>query len=552
MRLSVPRRGYRCVSGVFRAGFFVLLVSLSAASVEVPMDRHIVANGYWGASSVRTGDLNGDGLLDVLAARRGTNGPTPAFSDATVDWWENDGTLPSPGTPWPMHTIKTGWADARSVCTADLDGDDDLDVLAVAHGTDGSGGSYNYDGEILWWENDEGTWTEHTIDSAYHRSYFVCTADVDGDGAMDVVACSTGFSIFFSASYEGEVTWWRNGGDGLTWTKYDVWSAKDLGGPDWMRPADLDGDNDLDLLVANSYDHSVTWWENDGPLVNGDWTEHLVYADAFNWRPLGVDAADFDGDGDLDVVAPNIYSPGQLAWWENDGDGGGWDPQSIDAAFDAAFSVVAADIDRDGDMDVAGGNRGGGQAMWWENSAGDGSAWIGWALDTSGTGGVRDIFAADMDGDGDQDLLGASEGGGTVVWWEVLDEVPPVFAGLGIVPDEAPVGSTVTVTFTVSESLSIPPTVTVNGTEAAYEGVDGTTYTYSYWVAPASGLGEAAVEIVGEDPSGNSGSYSAPAAFSIVPDKPVPLGDGWLLAAVLLLMGLCGLRPRRRSTAYRK
>ncbi len=546
MSLSVLHRTCWCLSGALCAGCLVLLGSGVAFSDEIPMVRHVVQSGYWGASSVRTGDLDGDGDLDVVAARRGTNIASPAFSDGTVDWWENDGTLPDDGTPWPVHSLKSGWADARSVCVANLDGDEDLDVLAVAHGTDDSGGSYNYDGEILWWENDGGVWTEHTVDAAYDRSYFVCAADVDGDGAMDVVGCSTGFSIYPNAPYQGEVTWWRNGGDGLTWTKYDVWSAKDLGGPDWMRPADLDGDEDLDLLVANSYDHSVVWWENDDPAAGGDWTQHPVYKDANTWRPLSVDAADFDGDGDLDVVAPDIYSPGRLAWWANDGDGAGWDMNLIDAAFTGAFTVYAVDADRDGDVDVAGGNRGGGEAAWWDNTAGDGTTWTRWPLDTAGTGGARDIYAADILGDGAYDVLSASEYGGTVTWWDFLDEVLPVFNELAAVPDEAEIGSIVTITFVVSELLDTPPVVTVNGTEAIHQEHDGTVYLYTYLVPPGASLGGATIEIVGQDPSGNAGSLSTDTALTIVPYRPVPLTTGWVLAAALLFLGLN--RVRRRSS----
>ena len=68
---------------------------------------------------------------------------------------------------------------------------------------------------------------------------------------------------------------------------------------------------------------------------------------------------DIDGDGDLDVV--EAAQDGNKIWWfENDGtpetndDDDYWDSTKIRGSFSAAYDVAAADIDNDGDMDVVG------------------------------------------------------------------------------------------------------------------------------------------------------------------------------------------------------
>ncbi|MEE4355026.1 MAG: FG-GAP-like repeat-containing protein [Desulfococcaceae bacterium] len=89
-----------------------------------------------------------------------------------------------------------------------------------------------------------------------------------------------------------------------------------------------------------------------------------------------VFAADVDGDGDMDVLGA-AYDADEIAWWENiAGDASTWIKHSIDNMFDGAKSVSAADLDNDGDMDILGAAYLGDKVAWWENTVGDGSQWI--------------------------------------------------------------------------------------------------------------------------------------------------------------------------------
>ncbi|MBW2535221.1 MAG: VCBS repeat-containing protein, partial [Deltaproteobacteria bacterium] len=66
----------------------------------------------------------------------------------------------------------------------------------------------------------------------------------------------------------------------------------------------------------------------------------------------GTWPADIDGDGDLDVVAID-YSNSDILWYENvNGDGSSWQQMTIEPSQVGLSSVTAADMDRDGDLDV--------------------------------------------------------------------------------------------------------------------------------------------------------------------------------------------------------
>ncbi|MCX5868059.1 MAG: VCBS repeat-containing protein, partial [Proteobacteria bacterium] len=120
-----------------------------------------------------------------------------------------------------------------------------------------------------------------------------------------------------------------------------------------------------------------------------------------------VYAADVDGDGDFDVLSASSLDD-KIAWYENDGASPpGWTERVISTAADGAHSVYAADVDGDGDMDVLSASVNDDKIAWYEN---DGASPPGWTTRTISTGanGAQSVYAADVDGDGDMDALSAS------------------------------------------------------------------------------------------------------------------------------------------------
>ena len=342
----------------------------------------------WGCDRVSVVNDAGSGDTD-------TDGDTD--SDADTDTDSSTDPICASIPNWTKHAVDETFASAHSVYAADVDGDGDMDMLSATSGAS----------DITWWENTTGdgiAWTVHAVDESFWDAHSVYAADVDGDGDMDVLG---------AARTDDDITWWENtAGNGATWTEHTV--DGDFTDASSVYAADVDGDGDIDVLGAAFYYDAITWWEN----TAGDgtaWTKHTV--DESFWGAHSVYAADVDGDGDLDVLGA-AYTTDEITWWENTaGDGTAWTEHTVDGTFNGAYSVYAADMDGDGDMDVLGASFVTNDIKWWENTAGDGTAWVKHTLDLTFDG-ANSVYAADVDGDGDLDVLGAAWDNGDIAWWE--------------------------------------------------------------------------------------------------------------------------------------
>ena len=101
------------------------------------------------------------------------------------------------------------------------------------------------------------------------------------------------------------------------------------------------------LLLGSSIASGV----NDPPqIISGDlvFTKQIIATDVNETH--SVMAADLDGDGDLDVVATDFID-GIVFWYENDGVGG-FVTHVLDANLAGAYPSNIADVDLDGDIDV--------------------------------------------------------------------------------------------------------------------------------------------------------------------------------------------------------
>ncbi len=300
--------------------------------------KNIVADNFNWAKFVYAADIDNDGDHDILGA---------ALLAGDIAWWEN---VAGDGSAWTRHTVINDFNGATSVYADDVDGDGDTDIL----GTAGS------DNDITWWENtsvDGSAWTEHRIDGTFRNAQVVVTADMDGDGDVDVLG---------AARDANDITWFDNvAGDGSTWTENTV--AGNFTGAEFVFAADVDGDGDNDILGAAWGANDIAWWEN--TTGNGaNWTKHTI--DATFAGAVSVFATDVDGDGDIDVLGAAANAD-DITWWENTiGDGSEWFEHTLEGDFDGAEFVFAADVDGDGDTDILGAAKDADDIAWWENRGG--------------------------------------------------------------------------------------------------------------------------------------------------------------------------------------
>ena len=368
------------------AAYTLIILIPCALSGQISWTEHMIDAYTYGAASIYVSDLDNDGDKDVLAA---------VLEEHKIVWWRNDG-----GSPfqWTEFYIGTNFAQAISVYAADLDGDGDQDVIGAASAGD----------EIAWWENNGNAsqWTKHVIRSSYDFAHEVYAHDLDMDGDMDVLG---------AASYSDLISWWRNdGGNPITWTEYTIGNAAD--GAKSVRVADLDNDGDNDVVGASIFDNEITWWRNDGgePI---QWTEFTI--DYNFYGAHRVQTIDIDEDGDQDILAA-AYFGHEIAWYRNDGGNPlAWTKQTIATGFLNACIAQAADLDGDGDLDVAASAQTSDEVAWWRNDGGSPIVWTKLFIEENFDR-VWPLYVCDLDDDDDEDVLAASGWNGIheVRWWE--------------------------------------------------------------------------------------------------------------------------------------
>ena len=145
------------------------------------------------------------------------------------------------------------------------------------------------------------------------------------------------------------------------------------------------------------------------PLGRRDWSDELIVST----DTASLVAADLDGDGDDDLAVG--FST--LDWYENTGVPGLWPATEIgDPSSGAPVVLNAGDVDGDGDVDLAAVTRD--ELLLFENTSGDGSTWIEREILRENSASWESVTLADVDRDGDLDLLTASLGDDLVELWE--------------------------------------------------------------------------------------------------------------------------------------
>ncbi len=361
----------------------VLGASLAlSTSAEIPF-RHVIVDDNQPTRPYTKiiGDLDGDKFPDIIIA--GAQSP--------LLWY----TYPE----WTKTVIAEGGYKTVDGEVGDIDGDGDLDIVM--------GGTFWYENPRPNGDPQKGPWKAHQI--ADHRTHDVEVGDLDGDGDLDVV---TRDQSDFGTKKGNEIHIWMQ-------ENPDQWKEHMIHCPhgEGIVLADLDGDGDPDIVIGG------IWFENTQKILDGEWIEHSFA----EWHPsASVDVADFNLDGRMDIALTpselrgNYY---KIAWFEapNDPVQENWKEHRIEENVECIYhSLVAADMDNDGDPDIVTAEMHQGEdpdeVMVYINQ-GKGKSFHKHILSKKGT---HDTYVGDIGNDGDLDIIGANHAGeySPVELWE--------------------------------------------------------------------------------------------------------------------------------------
>jgi hypothetical protein len=322
-------------------------------------------------------DLDNDGRLEYIVGQ--THG--------TVYWYKRH----SPER-WTRHVLGLNSPSDVGGTALDVDGDGWTDFVA--------GGA--------WYRNSrspERPFERIVFDPELSAVHDVVTADLDGDGRMEVVTMSDRNSLRGYKIPEDPTRPWRR---------------TEIGAPVHAGVAvgDIDGDGDLDIV------RSTVWFEN----ARGDgseWVEHPLgpttppppdFRPAFAFNATRAAVVDMNRDGKNDIVQCDCEIPGGKIWWmENlDGKGRSWRRHEVpngDAGRRGAYhGLHVADFDRDGDLDLfacemeAVAGEGNPRYYLWENGDGNGLKWREHVILDANLGGHEPVVG-DITGSGRLDII---------------------------------------------------------------------------------------------------------------------------------------------------
>jgi len=296
------------------------------------------------------------------------------------------------------HTAVEFLDGPAGVYIADLNNDSTNDIVSASAD----------DNTIAWWENDgqnPPSWSKHVITSSFQGAIYVSCGDINGDSYIDILG----------AAWDGnELAWWENPGtDGNTWQKHLV--RENYTQAHEIMPYDIDSDQDMDILGVSAGLNSISLFVNDGNNPPG-FTERTITTTLTGAR--SVDAADFDGDGDIDVCGAGLLN-NRIEWFRNDDPSlSVWSQNIVKSGFASAHKVQAVDMNHDGRPDILGTAYNGGIA-WWKNVNGEN---ISWEEDfVSGFSYAVIGWSFDYDNDNDMDIFCSAQGFNKLAFWENTD-----------------------------------------------------------------------------------------------------------------------------------
>jgi len=389
---------------VLTAGVFLIGVCGCATQPEtytppppMPKADGLSLSGKFRAVAI--GDLDSDGNPDVVG---GASSP----GMVTINYGDGKG-----GISQPQYLPVKG--DVRSVAVADINEDGLADIVFSVQ--------KQSSGIKVWINQSRRQWKPGQGPIEINKYEGIRTADVNGDGHMDIIAANT------TSPTQGGIQVWLGDGRG----NWPVETGPTISGIYMdVLPADLNHDGHLDLIGAGWGTYgALRVWLGDG---TGNWTStDLLKRGSF----YGLSIGDLNNDGNFDIFA-GTYKKGILIFV---GDGRGefsalmtpdeYLKRKIDTQAKTAagvgetpapkkdrsyWSVLPMDLDKDGLTDIVAGSLDSDGITAWRNR-GEGR-WSRFEDVFPATGSFYEMALGDLDDDNQMDLCAASYGEGIKIW----------------------------------------------------------------------------------------------------------------------------------------
>lgn len=334
---------------------FIDVLTASGETYNLSWYRNLDGLGNFGDENIIDGtsayylsvefvDLDNDGDKDILYLR---NNPRQLV------WAEN---LDGAGNFEVGQTlIEVDFiGNVRSI---DMDNDGDLDLLADITNT--------FTGWIVWYENLDGQGTfgpENLLMDNQNEFAKIALEDIDNDGLLDILATEFVYS-------QGKIFWYKNLGNATFGPMQIIYQFAwvQSGGTNIVefQYADVNTDGKKDIIITSIDDNS---------FINTHWLENLDNQGNFGDIQFIMDTNDqylfydLDNDNDNDMLLWNRYTD-KVSWKENeDGQGTFGTPNIITTEVDFPTDAKAADFDGDGWLDIASASSGDNKLAWYKNN----------------------------------------------------------------------------------------------------------------------------------------------------------------------------------------
>ena len=340
--------------------------------------------------SVNTADINGDGKPDLVSG----NVFAPEIA-VVLNITAAGAAVPRFAT---QHVFSAG-SRPSTVVASDIDGDGKLDLVSA--GYNGSAVSVlvnsTQPGAAIPAFAGEQTFGVGSFSSA------ATAADLNGDGKLDLIATD-----FVDATVSAMCNTTVSGAAALSFSSSQTFATGS--GPTSVAVKDLNRDGKLDLVVANSYDNSVSVLLNVTPTGSLSPIFSAQQAFATGSYPRSVAAGDFNGDGKFDVIVADQQDNTISILVNTSVSGAGTPTFASRQTFPTGTApnfLAAIDIDRDGKLDVVVTNFSDNTVSVFRNTTTTGNATLGFATQQTFTTKIAPsaVAVSDVDGDGKLDLV---------------------------------------------------------------------------------------------------------------------------------------------------